>query len=109
MATIQRQNTPAISGIQQVEESDISYLRWATDEFTTYSVRYGLSPGTYTVERIGSLYDKLHWLDIMDMEPGMTYYVQITADDRSDNRAVSPEFTAQRATTRYLYLPTVRK
>ena len=83
----------------------VSYLRWSTDEFITYIVRYGRSPGASTVERTIVLYDKLHWLDIMDMESGVTYYVQITAD----NRTVSPEFTVQRVTTRYLYLPLVRK
>lgn len=100
---------PVISGIEQVQQGGITYLRWSTDEFTTYIVRYGRSPGAYTVERTTVLYDKLHWLDIMDMESGVTYYVQITADDRSENRTVSTEFTAERATTRYLYLPMVRR
>lgn len=108
-ALINDTTTPLISGIEQVQQGGITYLRWSTDEFTTYIVRYGRSPGASTVERTTVLYDKLHWLDIMDMESGVTYYVQIAADDRSDNRTVSPEFTAQRATTRYLYLPMVRK
>lgn len=80
-------------------------IAWATDEFATGTVLFGIQTGTYTGTVSNPLYVKQHEITLPGLESGMTYYYKVRSTDRSGNIATSSEysFTAQIS----IYLPLV--
>lgn len=80
-------------------------ITWTTDEFTTYLLRYGTSPGNYPSQVSSDVFRKDQWAVLTGLSPTETYYYKITSTDLSGNQATSPEYILEG--TFYVYLPTV--
>lgn len=100
---------PQIADVGQIAVNGIAYLRWTTNEFTRYALSYGVASGVYT-EQVNELrFAKEHLFNIMALTPEFTYYAKLTLTDRSGNSRTTAEFTIERDTTQYLYLPLITR
>ena len=79
-------------------------ISWTTDEFATYELRYGSSPGNYPNTVTGTLFQTYHSAPMPGLESG-TYYYRITSTDLSGNQATSQEYSFRTQT--YIYLPVI--
>lgn len=80
-------------------------ITWATDEFTTYVLRYGTSSGVYTEQVSSDVFRKDQWAILTGVSPTETYYYKITSTDLSGNQATSQEYVLEG--TFYVHLPFV--
>jgi len=78
-------------------------ITWTTDEFTTYVLRYGTSPGVYTDQVSSDVFRKDQRATLTGLSPSVTYYCQITSTDLSGNPSTSQEFTIDGDF--FIYLP----
>lgn len=83
---------PVISSITHTGSSDNATIRWSTDEFSRYILRYGTQSGSYTETIEEQLYAKQHTATLIGLINGNTYYLQVTTIDRKGNQSVSSEY-----------------
>lgn len=86
---------------------DGNKIVWTTDEFTSTLLRYGTNPGQLNQQIADPLFATAHEITIPGLQPGTTYYYQITATDLSGNVTTSPVY--QFAGESRIYLPAVQK
>lgn len=80
-------------------------ITWTTDEFTTYVLQYGTSPGVYTDQVSSDVFRKEQRVTLTGLSPSVTYYCLITSTDLSGNQATSQEFTIDGDF--FIYLPSI--
>lgn len=99
---------PVIVGTPGASMSATSaIITWTTNEFTTYVLRYGTSPGSYPNQVSSSLFSKDHRATLTGLNPSETYYYQIVSTDLSGNQATSQEYVLEGQY--YIFLPMVRR
>lgn len=79
-------------------------ISWTTDEFATYELHYGSSPGNYPNTVTGTLFQAYHSAPLPGLDSG-TYYYRITSTDLSGNQATSREYSFRTQT--FIYLPVI--
>lgn len=83
---------PVISSIMHTGSSDNATIRWSTDEFSRYTLRYGTQSGSYTETMEEPLYARQHTATLTGLINGSAYYLQVTMIDRKGNQSVSSEY-----------------
>jgi hypothetical protein len=83
--------------ISSVQVSNITPNRatitWDTDELSSSLVKYGESPGNYTVSKSDSSYVLTHGITLTGLKENTTYYYVVNSTDKSVNSAESGEYT----------------
>lgn len=104
-------NQPPVINKVTVESPALQTFKivWQTNEFTTAVFRYGVQSGIYTEEIRLSEYARSHTIQPSNLEPGKTYYYQITCTDLNENTVTSAEATLTLPKSLSIYLPLIRR
>jgi len=85
---------PIISDIKNTSITDHSaIITWTTDEVSDSIVKYGTSPGEYTLVVSNATYVKTHQIKLIDLIPNATYYYVANSTDQTRNSAESTEYS----------------
>jgi hypothetical protein len=87
--------------------TDSVVISWATNEFATSEVHYGMQSGTYSWTASDPLYTIQHQITLTELTVGATYFYKVRSTDRSGNAFTSSEnrFTVKL----FVYLPLIRR
>jgi hypothetical protein len=97
---------PAIVGTPGATMSGTTaVISWSTNEFTTYTLRYGTSSGNYPNQVSSSLFNTTHQATLTGLSPSEIYYYQIVITDLSGNQTTSQEYVLEGQ--HELYLPVI--
>ncbi len=66
-------------------------ITWNTNEPADSRVKYGTSPGIYTLEKCDPSFTLYHSITLTNLTPSTTYYLIIASTDRSGNYAQTSE------------------
>ncbi len=98
---------PVVNDFASTINGTNTKITWKTDEFARCTLHYGTQSGNYTGTIEDLLYAQQHTAILPNSTVGVTYYVQATCTDQSDNSIVSTEFSF--TTVRRIFLPLVRR
>ena len=83
--------------ISDVASSDITEnsatITWDTDENSDSLVKYGTTPGVYTMQEYDAADVTAHSIDLTGLSANTTYYYVVNSTDPSDNPAQSGEYS----------------
>ncbi|RLJ00153.1 MAG: hypothetical protein DRP08_06690, partial [Candidatus Aenigmatarchaeota archaeon] len=83
---------PEISNVQALDiTTNSATITWDTDELSNSLVKYGETPGNYTLSKSDSSYVLKHNLTLTGLKDNTTYYYIVNSTDKSDNSAESSE------------------
>ena len=68
-------------------------ITWQTNEPSTSLVKYGTSPGDYTLQKYDSSPVTSHSITLTDLSPNTTYYFLVNSTDKAGNPAQSTEYS----------------
>src|SRR5207248_993025 len=82
---------PVISGLTAVQiDATTAIIQWTTDESSSSSVAYGLSPTALTQTVTGGSGVTSHAVTLSGLQANTTYYYRVTSTDASSNSAIVP-------------------
>ncbi|PYQ83306.1 MAG: hypothetical protein DMG03_14300, partial [Acidobacteria bacterium] len=82
---------PVISGLTAVQlDATTAIIQWTTDELSSSSVTYGLSPSALTQTVTGGNGVTSHAVTLSGLQANTTYYYRVTSTDVSSNSAIAP-------------------
>ena len=85
---------PEISNVQAIDiTTNSATITWDTDELSDSLVKYGETPGNYTLSKSNSSYVLKHSLTLTGLKENTTYYYVVNSTDKSGNSAESSEFS----------------
>lgn len=108
---INDQTNPKISDVRATEVlTDTAVILWTVDEFANGELKYGTTPGSYSVTIQIPLYYKGHRVPLLGLQPSTDYYFMVRSRDRSGNETASDEYSfSTQAPVRSIFLPQVRR
>jgi len=85
---------PSIANITVTNiTSNSATITWQTNEPSTSLVKYGTSPGNYTLQKYDSSPVTSHSITLTDLSPNTTYYFVVNSTDACGNTNQSSECT----------------
>ena len=90
---------PSISNITETDiTSNSATITWQTNEPSTSLVKYGTSPGDYSLQKYDSSPVTSHSITLTHLSPSTTYYFVVNSTDAGGNTNQSSEYSFKTST-----------
>lgn len=82
---------PIITNVNAMPIIHSAAITWNTDEFADSLVKYGTSPGSYTMQEYNPSFELAHFIQLSPLVGGKTYYYVVSSTDFGGNTSESIE------------------